>query len=150
MNRKSDECILRRRGVVWQVLGLLTVALVGLTTAQDDVPKIVNAKAAKLKNPLTSNAATVDAGRELYLTHCASCHGKKGKGDGGQALGGGTPSDLTDAVWDYGSTDGEIYWVIREGIESNADMLAYKKTLSEKETWQVVVFIRSIGPKKKK
>jgi mono/diheme cytochrome c family protein len=40
--------------------------------------------------------------------------------------------------------------VIREGIESNADMLAYKKTLSEKETWQIVVFIRSIGPKKKK
>jgi mono/diheme cytochrome c family protein len=118
--------------------------------AHDDAPKIVNAKAAKLKNPLTSNAATVDAGRELYLTHCASCHGKKGKGDGGQALGGGTPSDLTDATWEHGSTDGEIYWVIREGIESNADMLAYKKTLSEKETWQIVVFIRSIGPKKKK
>ena len=150
MNRKSDECILRRRGIVWQVLGLLTVALVGLTMAHDDAPKIVNAQAAKLKNPLTSNAATVDAGRELYLTHCASCHGKKGKGDGGQALGGGTPSDLTDATWDHGSTDGEIYWVIREGIESNADMLAYKKTLSEKETWQIVVFIRSIGPKKKK
>ena len=150
MNRKSDECILRRRGVVWQVLGLLTVALVGLTMAHDDAPKIVNAQAAKLKNPLTSNAATVDAGRELYLTHCASCHGKKGKGDGGQALGGGTPSDLTDATWEHGSTDGEIYWVIREGIESNADMLAYKKTLSEKETWQIVVFIRSIGPKKKK
>jgi mono/diheme cytochrome c family protein len=149
MNRKSDKRILGRRGVVWQVLGLLTVALVGLSMANDDAPKIVNAKAAKLKNPLKGDPATVDAGRELYLTHCASCHGKKGKGDGGQALGGGTPSDLTDSSWDHGSTDGEIYWVIREGIESNADMLAYKKTLSEKETWQIVVFIRSIGPKKK-
>ena len=149
MNPKSDERMLRRRGVVWQVLGLLTVALVGLAMAQDDAPMIINAKAAKLKNPLTSDAAIVDAGREVYLTHCASCHGKKGKGDGGQALGGGTPSDLTDANWDYGSTDGEIYWVIREGIDSNADMLAYKKTLSEREMWQTVLFIRSIGPKKK-
>jgi mono/diheme cytochrome c family protein len=149
MNRKSDKCLLSGRGLVWQVLGLLAVALVGLATAQDNAPPIINAEAAKLKNPLTGDAATIDAGREVYLTHCASCHGKKGKGDGGQALGGGTPSDLTDASWDYGSTDGEIYWVIREGIESNADMLAYKKTLSEKEMWQIVIFIRSIGPKKK-
>jgi mono/diheme cytochrome c family protein len=59
------------------------------------------------------------------------------------------PSDLTDASWDYGATDGEIYWVIREGIDSNADMLPYKDTLSEKEMWQILVFIRSIGPKKK-
>ena len=141
--------MLSGRGLVWQVLGLFAVAPVGLATAQENTPPIVNAEAAKLKNPLASNAATIDAGREVYLTHCASCHGKKGKGDGGQALGGGTPSDLTDASWDYGSTDGEIYWVIREGIDSNADMLAYKKTLSEREMWQVVVFIRSIGPKKK-
>jgi hypothetical protein len=49
-----------------------------------------------------------------------------------------------------GETDGEIFWVIREGIDSSADMLPYKKTLSEKEMWQIVVFIRSIGPKKKK
>src|ERR1700730_7274741 len=108
MNRKNDKSIPRRHGIVGHVLGLLTVELVrltfaGLTMAHDDAPKIVNAKAARLKNPLTSNAATVDAGRELYLTHCASCHGKKGKGDGGQALGGGTPSDLTDATWDHGS-----------------------------------------------
>jgi mono/diheme cytochrome c family protein len=149
MNPKSDKYMLSGRGLVWQVLGLLAVALVGLAAAKDNAPPIVNAEAAKLKNPLTSDAATIDAGREVYLTHCASCHGKKGKGDGGQALGGGTPSDLTDASWDYGSTDGEIYWVIREGIDSNADMLAYKKTLSEKEMWQIVAFIRSIGSKKK-
>ena len=150
MNRKSDDCPLGRRGVVWQVLALVTVVLaltvsVGLAAARD---KVVNEKAAKLKNPLKSDAKTIDCGRELYLTHCASCHGNKGKGDGGGALGGGVPSDLTDDVWDYGSTDGEIFWVIREGIDSSADMLPYKKTLSDKEMWQIVVFIRSIGPKK--
>jgi mono/diheme cytochrome c family protein len=148
MSQKNDKVWLSRCVASCQVVALLTIALAGLAMAED-APKIVNAEAAKLKNPLPGDAAVVDAGREIYLTHCASCHGKKGKGDGGQALGGGTPSDLTDATWDYGSTDGEIYWVIREGIESNADMLAYKKTLSEKETWQVVVFLRSIGPKKK-
>src|SRR6185369_14689002 len=103
---------------VVQVLGLLAIALTSLATAQEKAPQIFNAEAARLKNPLVSDAATIEKGREVYLTHCASCHGKKGKGDGGQALGGGTPSDLTDASWDYGSTDGEIYWVIREGIDS--------------------------------
>ena len=150
MNRKSDLCPPGRRGVARQVLALVTVVLaltvsVGLAAARD---KVVNEKAAKLKNPLKSDAKTIDCGRELYLTHCASCHGNKGKGDGGGALGGGVPSDLTDDVWDYGSTDGEIFWVIREGIDSSADMLPYKKTLSDKEMWQIVVFIRSIGPKK--
>jgi mono/diheme cytochrome c family protein len=148
MNRKSDGRIPSGRRLVLQMMGLLAIVLTAFATAQDKAPPIINAQAAKLRNPLPSNATTIDVGRELYLTHCASCHGNKGKGDGGQALGGGTPSDLTDADWDYGSTDGEIYWVIREGIDSNADMLPYKKTLSEKETWQVVVFIRSIGPKK--
>ena len=150
MNRKSDLCPPGRRGVARQVLALVTVVLavtvsVGLAAARD---KVVNEKAAKLKNPLKSDAKTIDCGRELYLTHCASCHGNTGKGDGGGALGGGIPSDLTDDVWDYGSTDGEIFWVIREGIDSSADMLPYKKTLSDKEMWQIVVFIRSIGPKK--
>jgi mono/diheme cytochrome c family protein len=152
MNRKSDLCPPGRRGTVRQVLALITVSLVitvsvGLAAAED---KVVNEKAAKLKNPLKSDAKTIDSGRELYLTHCASCHGNKGKGDGGGALGGGIPSDLTDDVWDYGSTDGEIFWVIAEGIDSSADMLPYKKTLKEKEMWQIVVFIRSIGPKKTK
>ena len=80
MNRKNDNCPVGRRGAVWQVLALVTMALVivvlaGLAAAQDKAPPVVNAKAAKLKNPLKSDAKTIDAGRELYLTHCASCHG---------------------------------------------------------------------------
>ena len=74
--------------------------------------------------------------------------GPNGKGDGGLALSGGEPSDLTDDAWDYGSTDGEIFVVIRDGV--SADMLAYKERLSEKQIWQVVNYIRSIGPKQSK
>ena len=53
MNRKSDNCPLGRRGVVWQVFALVTVSLVtvvlvGLAAAEDKAPPVVNAKAAKL------------------------------------------------------------------------------------------------------
>ena len=87
------------------------------------------------------------SGKLEYQHYCASCHGPNGKGDGAMALSGGTPSDLTDNTWDYGSTDGEIFAVIRDGVSS--DMLAYKEKLSEKQIWQLVNFIRSIGPKTK-
>jgi cbb3-type cytochrome c oxidase subunit III len=134
------------------VLALLVVGVVAawlsghLCAAEDQKP--FNAEAAKLKNPVPSNVESIEAGKKLYLRHCASCHGRGGKGDGGLALSGGEPSDLTDDVWDYGSTDGEIFVAIRDGL--SADMLAYKEKMKEKEIWQVVIYVRSLGPKQVK
>jgi len=102
-------------------------------------------EARKMKNPVPSDAESIEAGRKIYQRNCAGCHGPGGKGDGSMALSGGTPSDLTDDVWDHGSTDGEIFVVIRDGV--SADMLGYKDKLAEKQIWQVINFIRSIGPK---
>jgi cbb3-type cytochrome c oxidase subunit III len=102
------------------------------------------AETRELKNPVPSDAESIEAGKKSYQRFCASCHGPKGKGDGGLALSGGTPSDLTDETWDYGSTDGEIFVVIRDGVSS--DMLAYKEKLNEKQIWQVINYIRSLGP----
>ena len=112
---------------------------VGLQTPQ------ANLEAKKLKNPIPSDAASIEEGRKVYSRNCAPCHGPSGKGDGGMALGGSTPADLTDDKWDHGSTDGEIFVVIRDGV--SADMEGYKDKLTEKQIWQVINFIRSIGPK---
>src|SRR5215831_10034603 len=104
-----------------------------------------NQEAKKLKNPVPSDAGSIEEGRKIYSRTCAPCHGPSGKGDGGMALGGSTPADLTDDKWDHGSTDGEIFVVIRDGV--SADMEGYKDKLTEKQIWQVINFIRSIGPK---
>jgi mono/diheme cytochrome c family protein len=103
-------------------------------------------EAQKLKNPVTPDAASIEEGRKLYLRHCASCHGAGGKGDGSMALAGGTPANLVDETWDHGSTDGEIFVVIRDG--SSSDMEGYKEKLSDKQIWQIVNYLRSIGAKK--
>ncbi|MGE0103341.1 MAG: cytochrome c [Blastocatellales bacterium] len=105
-------------------------------------------EAQKLKNPVPIDAESIEAGKKLYQRFCASCHGPKGKGDGGMALSGGTPSDLTDDDWDYGSTDGEIFIVIRDGVSS--DMLGYKEKLKDEQIWQIVNFIRDIGRKEER
>ena len=105
-------------------------------------------EAQKLKNPLPSDEPSIEEGRKLYLRHCASCHGPSGKGDGSMALAGGTPANLTDETWDHGSSDGEIFVVIRDGTSS--DMEPYKDRLAEKQIWQLVNYIRSLGPKPEK
>ena len=102
-------------------------------------------EAQKLKNPIPSDGPSIEEGRKLYLRHCASCHGPSGKGDGSMALAGGTPANLTDETWDHGSSDGEIFVVIRDGTSS--DMEPYKDRLTEKQMWQLVNYIRSLGPK---
>jgi mono/diheme cytochrome c family protein len=107
-----------------------------------------HSEAQKLKNPIPSDASSIEEGRKLYLRHCASCHGPSGKGDGSMALAGGTPANLTDETWDHGSSDGEIFVVIRDGTSS--DMEPYKDRLTEKQMWQLVNYIRSLSPKPEK
>lgn len=133
----------RRRITSFLIFAVAVVLVRGIDAQQPQR----NVEAQKLRNPETANVDTTEAGRKLFQRFCASCHGAGGKGDGGMALSGGTPSDLTDETWDYGSTDGEIFVAIRDGVSS--DMLAYKERLTEKQIWQVVSFVRSLGPKPK-
>ena len=128
----------RIAGYVFCLLGFLALWFTAVHGQQN------RAQARELKNPVPSDAESIEAGKKSYQRFCASCHGPKGKGDGGLALSGGTPSDLTDETWDYGSTDGEIFVVIRDGVSS--DMLAYKEKLNEKQIWQVINYIRSLAP----
>ena len=72
---------------VFTITFLLTGALffVTLTAFQDKKPWIVPAPNAKMANPNPSNAASIKEGKDLWSTHCQSCHGKTGKGDGPKA-----------------------------------------------------------------
>src|SRR5262244_1853426 len=110
------------------LLGAVCLAVYGRAQEKHSGGK---SEAAKLVNPVPSNDESIEAGKKMYQRNCAGCHGPGGKGDGSMALSGGTPSDLTDEAWDHGSTDGEIFVVIRDGVSS--DMLAYKEKLTEQQ-----------------
>lgn len=104
-------------------------------------------KLAALKNPVPSNTASVTAGRGLYGKNCRHCHGLRGKGDGPLAPKNPSPADLTDAKWDHGGSDGEIYTIILNGAPAPmSEMKPMKGTLSPTQIWQIVNYIRSIGP----
>jgi len=103
--------------------------------------------AAKLKNPVTSSPASVDVGKKLYTTQCSACHGPSGKGDGSMAsaLNPPKPSDLTDASWKHGATDGEIFTVIRDGAKGSS-MRGYAARFKSDDTWNVVNYLRTLAP----
>ena len=104
-------------------------------------------QAAAIKNPVPVGAASIAAGLALYQAQCAGCHGETAKGDGtlGEELN-PKPPDLTDAEWKHGSTDGEIFTVIRDGVRSTG-MKAYGRKMTAHQVWDVVNYLRSIGPK---
>ena len=105
-------------------------------------------KARAVKNPVPSTPASIKAGLGVYNMNCRQCHGLRLKGDGPLAPKNPKPADLTDDKWDHGSSDGEIFAVIWNGAPApTSEMKPMKNALAERDVWNVVNFIRSMGPK---
>jgi mono/diheme cytochrome c family protein len=101
----------------------------------------------KLKNPVASNADSIKAGQAAFQKNCRFCHGADAKGDGPMAPKDTHPSNLIDDKWDRGSTDGEIFRVIRDGAGPKFEMKGYKAKMTETDIWNVVNYLRSLQAK---
>jgi mono/diheme cytochrome c family protein len=106
-----------------------------------------SAEGKKLKNPVASSADSIAAGKATFQKNCRFCHGADAKGNGPMAPEGTHPSNLTDDKWDRGSTDGEIFLVIRDGAGPKFDMKGFKSKLTETDIWNVVNYVRSLQAK---
>lgn len=106
-----------------------------------------NPEAARVKNPVTAAPESVAAGKQIYQQKCASCHGTNGEGGPGNDLIPAAP-DLVDDTWEHGSTDGEIFEVIKNGIGPELNMIPWNDTLKDPDIWNVVNYLRSIAKKK--
>ena len=60
--------------------------------------------------------------------------------------GGKQAPDLTDAAWDHGSTDGEIYAAIKRGIPPTM-MAAWDGRIPDAEIWAIVNYLRTLAAK---
>jgi cytochrome c553 len=102
-----------------------------------------------LTNPLAGDAAALEAGKQTYMTLCASCHGESGAGDGPAAAAlDPKPTDFTDAAMMGQMDDAYLFWRISEGgaMEPfNSAMPAWKEALSEEQIWQVIIYLRSLS-----
>ena len=99
-------------------------------------------KAAKTANPVKTSPASIAAGKTLWSTHCSSCHGKAGLGDGSKAAQlETTPPDFSKAAF-QSQSDGSLFF---KTVEGRKDMPSFKKKLPEQEDiWNLVNFMRSL------
>ena len=105
--------------------------------------------AQELANPTESNPESLAAGAAAYERLCSTCHGPTGRGDGRLAAGTAAysahPSNLADDTWQHGSTDGEIFTVIHDGIGPDFAMDSFDGPLSAEEIWNVVNYVKSLS-----
>lgn len=131
-----------------KMLIILTVAM-GLTAIsftviknQERKPWPVPEANKKVKSTVASSAESIAEGKTLYTTHCKSCHGSKGLGDGPKAAQLKTEAgDFSKADF-QNQTDGAIFYKTSEGRD---DMPSFKKKLPEAEDrWNIVNYLRTL------
>lgn len=115
------------------------------------VPAAYQNAAPPSENFLTETA-NLEAGRELFNDHCATCHGESGRGDG---LAGHTgklkPANLADPNGVARKPLNYWFWRVSEGGRAEpfhsqgSVMPAWKYHLSETERWQVIAYALSLS-----
>lgn len=114
-----------------------------------------------LRNPLrgeNGEAATADieAGREIYITHCVYCHGDALNGEGMFADGlRPRPANFTDSGTIAQLSESYVFWRVAkggpglpvEGTPWNSAMPAWEDELTVTEMWQVIAYLyHGAGP----
>ena len=130
---------------VLSVLVLLLAACGGGNSTDKTEDKVPDQYVSQT-NPFSGKADAADAGKAVYQTNCASCHGDSGKGDGpaGANLN-PKPADLTEPA--KNDSDGQILWHVSEGAaagEPGSAMPAWKGTLTQDQIWQVITYLRTL------
>jgi len=140
-----------RAALVALAVAALTVSVAARVRAFQADPE-----AAKIKNPVATSPESIAAGKKVYDTNCGGCHGSKAEGAERAGIvvsviedqGGKQPPDLTDDKWDHGSSDGEIFTVIKKGVGPQFFMAPWDGRMTDTEIWNVINYIRSLSQKK--
>jgi mono/diheme cytochrome c family protein len=104
-----------------------------------------------LRNPVASTPASIAAGKRVYDANCAACHGNRAQGavKAGITISiieeqrGRQPPDLTDGQADHGSSDGDIFRVIKRGLLPTM-MPGFDGSIPDREIWNIVNYLRSL------
>ena len=98
------------------------------------------------RNPLPTTEDNVEKGKALFYgkAFCATCHGRDGKGLGDiEGLRGKLPRNFTDKTWQGVRSDGELFWILKNG-SPGTDMASFiPLVLTEEEAWLVLLYVRS-------
>jgi mono/diheme cytochrome c family protein len=141
-------------GVIRKVVGVReTTAPAPATSASTATANqsVSSQISATLTSPVAATPQSIAAGKRVFDANCAACHGNLAQG----AVKAGItisileeqkarqPPDLTDGQWDHGSTDGEIFAVIKRGLPPTM-MAGYDGRIPDTDIWHIVNYLRSL------
>ena len=128
--------------------GLLTVLVVSLSVGSTSMATssgqaaTTREQARQIDNPIAYTKGSIVAGRRHYLRLCQTCHGADGRALENIDF---EATDLTSPdYWASGDTDGDLFYSTKEG--AGTEMPAFRGKLNDEQIWQIVNFIRRIGP----
>jgi glucose/arabinose dehydrogenase len=144
---KSDGMI---RKVVGAKAGTTTTSAAA-APASGPPPPVAPTSSASLENPVASTPESIAKGKQFFDGNCAACHGDRAQGavKAGMALSivdeqkGRQPPDLTDDQWDHGSSDGDIFTVIKRGLPPTM-MAGFDGGIPDQDIWNIVNYLRSL------
>ncbi|MDH3698343.1 MAG: cytochrome c [Flavobacteriaceae bacterium] len=123
-------------------LGVLVLSLYAFNHSYQD-PWVVPKEYQDMKNPTDMTDKENKAiGKSLYSTHCKSCHGKEGYGDGPKA------ADQTGDLGDFSSpefqaqSDGALFYKSTFGRDDMPEFT--KKIPDDEDRWLIVNYMRTL------
>ncbi len=126
------------------IAGFLLVAALAVSAAlRGAAERPAPEEAKELRNTVAYSAGAAREGSKTYLRLCQYCHGADGRAQANPDF--EAPSLREPGEWRYGATDGELFVSIRYG--AGHDMPPFGKQLDDEQIWQLVHYVRSIGPK---
>jgi mono/diheme cytochrome c family protein len=95
------------------------------------------------ENPVPADEVSIARGKQLFMTHCITCHGEAGKGNGTVAafFTKKKPADLSSAII-QSKNDGAIFLTISNGF---GFMPALNENFTVRERWDIVNFVRTLA-----
>ena len=111
---------------------------------------------ATLRNPVASTPESIAAGKRAYDVNCARLSRRPRRKEPSKPAStisiieeqhGKQPPDLTDDQWDHGSSDSEIFAVIKRGLPPTM-MAGFDGRLSDEDVWNIVNYLRSLHAQK--
>jgi len=94
-------------------------------------------------NPLKDAPSVLPAAMKHYQANCVLCHGAPRVSAAELADGLNPPAPALDAEATQSRTDGQLFWVIRNGIRMTG-MPAFGPTHDDEEIWHIVAFVRHL------
>jgi mono/diheme cytochrome c family protein len=99
---------------------------------------------ARQPNPVKPTPESLESGKKIFGFDCASCHGQSGDGKTAMAKEMRLP-DLSDPATLKDRTDGEIFYVLKNG---RGDMPKEADRVKPEQLWDLVNYTRSLSAKK--